>query len=373
MILTLFQAKSICRRGPKDSATANFAVVVGGDRNSASGSWSAIGGGIVNKTSNWYTTIAGGANNTAYGEGSSIFGGIEMNLDANADNSFGFNGNLLNGTTGFYERTMTISAPRTGVFNNVDLWITNNDNTPKTLRFYERYNVQGAFPIAGTNYVGFKAPNTIAADVTWTLPSADGTANQVLKTNGAGILSWSVDIGTNYLGTNGITVSNDTIRFSDFLSSRNKTGVNSSKAVHSLTPYFSGETNFDIALVPGGNGAVLADIPDNLTSGGDKRGNFAVDLQMARVTKTQIAKGVYSIISGGYSNTAYSDYSTISGGNNNFAEGDYSVVSGGSNNQPYGIYSTVGGGCQNSTDGVISTVGVVHIIKLQIVVLLLVV
>ena len=43
----------------------------------------------------------------------------------------------------------------------------------------------------GTNYVGFQAPATIAADVLWTLPATDGTSNQVLKTDGAGTLSWS--------------------------------------------------------------------------------------------------------------------------------------------------------------------------------------
>jgi hypothetical protein len=43
----------------------------------------------------------------------------------------------------------------------------------------------------GTNYVAFKAPDTIAANVTWTLPSADGTSSQVLSTNGSGTLSWA--------------------------------------------------------------------------------------------------------------------------------------------------------------------------------------
>ena len=43
----------------------------------------------------------------------------------------------------------------------------------------------------GTNYVGFQAPATIAVDVLWTLPATDGTSNQVLKTDGAGTLSWS--------------------------------------------------------------------------------------------------------------------------------------------------------------------------------------
>ena len=42
-----------------------------------------------------------------------------------------------------------------------------------------------------SNWVAFQAPATVAANVTWTLPSVDGTSNQVLKTNGAGTLSWS--------------------------------------------------------------------------------------------------------------------------------------------------------------------------------------
>lgn len=47
----------------------------------------------------------------------------------------------------------------------------------------------------GTNYVAFKAPDTIASNVTWTLPSADGTSSQVLSTNGSGTLSWSTVSG----------------------------------------------------------------------------------------------------------------------------------------------------------------------------------
>jgi hypothetical protein len=42
----------------------------------------------------------------------------------------------------------------------------------------------------GTNYVGFQAPATIAADVLWTLPATDGTVGQVLKTDGSGTLDW---------------------------------------------------------------------------------------------------------------------------------------------------------------------------------------
>jgi hypothetical protein len=42
----------------------------------------------------------------------------------------------------------------------------------------------------GTNFVGFKASDALAASTMWTLPAADGAANTVLKTDGAGHLSW---------------------------------------------------------------------------------------------------------------------------------------------------------------------------------------
>jgi hypothetical protein len=42
-----------------------------------------------------------------------------------------------------------------------------------------------------TNYVAFKAPTLISSNVTWTLPNTDGTPNQVLITNGSGVLSWA--------------------------------------------------------------------------------------------------------------------------------------------------------------------------------------
>jgi hypothetical protein len=47
----------------------------------------------------------------------------------------------------------------------------------------------------GTNFVALKAPNTLAADVTYTLPTADGTNGQVLATNGSGALSWATGGG----------------------------------------------------------------------------------------------------------------------------------------------------------------------------------
>ena len=42
-----------------------------------------------------------------------------------------------------------------------------------------------------SNYVALQAPATVATNVTFTLPSADGTSGQVLQTNGSGTLSFA--------------------------------------------------------------------------------------------------------------------------------------------------------------------------------------
>ena len=42
----------------------------------------------------------------------------------------------------------------------------------------------------GTNFVALKSPDTLGASVTWTLPTADGSANQVIGTDGSGALSF---------------------------------------------------------------------------------------------------------------------------------------------------------------------------------------
>lgn len=42
-----------------------------------------------------------------------------------------------------------------------------------------------------SNWVAFQAPATVASNVTWTLPAADGTANHVFTTDGSGTISWA--------------------------------------------------------------------------------------------------------------------------------------------------------------------------------------
>ena len=68
----------------------------------------------------------------------------------------------------------------------------------------------------GTNYVGLKAPASLSADLTYTLPSADGTSGQFLSTNGSGVLSFAsggvTGISTSATGTV-LTLSDSNVLF----------------------------------------------------------------------------------------------------------------------------------------------------------------
>jgi hypothetical protein len=87
-------------------------------------------------------------------------------------------GKLLQNSTG-----ATLSDTGAAVFTGA-LDVLGNSTAGSNLKLYEDTD-------NGTNYVSFKAPDTIAANVTWTLPAADGTSAQVLQTNGSGVLSFA--------------------------------------------------------------------------------------------------------------------------------------------------------------------------------------
>jgi hypothetical protein len=64
-------------------------------------------------------------------------------------------------------------------------------------------NAQGDVRFAdsdSSNWVAFQGPATVASNITWTLPNADGTNGQVLSTNGSGTLSWATGGGGSLSG-----------------------------------------------------------------------------------------------------------------------------------------------------------------------------
>ena len=99
-----------------------------------------------------------------------------------------------------------------------------------------------------SNWVGFQAPATIAANVTWTLPDADGSAGQVIKTDGAGILSWATYAGLDTAQT---------------WTKGQRGEITALTDGATITPDFADSNNFSVTL--GGN-RTLAN-PTNLVAG----------------------------------------------------------------------------------------------------------
>ena len=93
---------------------------------------------------------------------------ISGNINSSGTTNTFSGGNIFSGTNTF---------SGTNVFSS-DVTL----NAQKDLRFADSDS---------SNWVAFQSPATVASNVTWTLPSADGTSNQVLATNGSGTLSWA--------------------------------------------------------------------------------------------------------------------------------------------------------------------------------------
>lgn len=107
---------------------------------------------------------------------------------------------------------------------------------------------------------------------------------------------------------------------------------NATLPVVGITPNRA-EANADLVLKPKGTGAIIAAIPDKGLTGGNKRGTYAVDLQLYRGKVAQVASGQYSFASG-HSNTA-SGIASAAFGAVNTASGDYSTT--------YGLGNVVSG------------------------------
>ena len=172
--------------GRGNVASGLGATVAGGRRNVAAGDFSAIGGGFQDTAVGHYSVIAGGLNNDITGNFSAIAGGQELRLGGN---SFGFNG-----TTAALGTDLTAFAGL-AFFGNTDLWIGNDDNAARGVRFIEPNT---DLDYSSANYSAFRA-QAQTADITYTLPAALPPAasnvtpdlgSGILQTDNAGSLQW---------------------------------------------------------------------------------------------------------------------------------------------------------------------------------------
>ncbi|MBL7988154.1 MAG: hypothetical protein JNJ94_08830, partial [Chlorobi bacterium] len=344
--------------GGGNTASNNYSTVDGGLGNTASGAFSTVGGGVSNTASNNHATVGGGTNDTASGYASTVGGGFinkaegdysaipgghSLTLTSTADRSFGFNAN-----TAADDRNMSISASAVAVFGNADLWLANNDGNPSELRFFEAYNTAGAFPNTA-NYTAFKAATTQANDITYTLPSTNGSAGQVLAiaaapapTATAATLEWaaaggggsgwsltgnaSTTPGTNFLGTT------DNVAFEI----RVNNGGAATGGNQRVMRYESGTTSPNI--IGGFNGNTITGSSGSAIGSGGSNGaatinsvstsNFGV---IAGGTGNRIVGSTNVMIGAGLNDTiTTSNYSVVGGGNSNSISGsNASVIPGG--------------------------------------------
>jgi hypothetical protein len=112
---------------------------------------------------------AGGSNTQVqFNDNGNLAGSSNLTFNGTTLTAGAFSG-PLNGTVG-------ATTPSTGVFTQVDITAQGD------LRLQDT---------TGGQYVAFQAPGTIPTSYTLTMPDSDGDANQVLTTDGSGVLSWS--------------------------------------------------------------------------------------------------------------------------------------------------------------------------------------
>lgn len=169
--LLVFKNGTLLRRGTEFTATNGTSVTLTSSAANSdiirivtyTGSYEGVSAAVTGQSGANNLISAGGAlhNNNS--------GGFVINGDSNTvqlptvSNSIEFNGS-------------------NGVFFNDNIFVNAESSSPNEIRFRDADN---------SNYVALKAANTIGSNVSFVLPSSDGSNGHVLKTDGSGNLSFA--------------------------------------------------------------------------------------------------------------------------------------------------------------------------------------
>jgi hypothetical protein len=128
-----------------------------------------------------------------------------------------------------------------------------------------------------------------------------------------------------------------------FLLGKNGAGVTQSTASIEVS---TSDTNTGIAIIPKGNGAITAAIPDGAATGGNSRGSNAVDFQTNRIANSQVASGANSFVVGLNSTAAGS--TAIAIGSSSSATGNTAIAIGSSTQSSATNSVAIGSSCISS-------------------------
>tara|TARA_Y100000114_G_scaffold35491_1_gene31051 strand:+ start:636 stop:2336 length:1701 start_codon:yes stop_codon:yes gene_type:complete len=151
-----------------------------------------------------------------------------------------------------------------------DLIVGNNASTGGSIQIKEGTN-------NGTHHVQLKAPNSLSGNIAFTLPSADGNADQVLKTNGSGTLSFAtVNTSFTLAADSG---SNDTFNTGETLTFFGGEGIDTTVANNAITVAAEDATASNKGI------ASFSSNDFDVSSG-------AVTVKAAGITNTQLAGSI---------------------------------------------------------------------------------
>jgi hypothetical protein len=158
-------------------------------------------------------------------------------------------------------------------------------------------------------------------------------------------------------GSTTLTLQNSTGRTTTEFRSDGVIGISSASTFTTqVTSVISASTtNSGIAIVPNGTGAFTLNIPDGTATGGNARGQYAIDLQLSRTVSTQVASGDKSIVIGN-SNTATNTQSIAIGTSNNSGNvaSGFSIAIGNQCSATPQYSITIGNQCSSGDNGGIS-------------------
>jgi hypothetical protein len=108
------------------------------------------------------------------------------------------------------------------------------------------------------------------------------------------------------------------------------------------------QSDGSLYVQPAGTGALQAQATTSSATGGNARGANAVDWQTSRGSASQVASGSFSVLGGGFNNSAGGYGALNVGGAINVSNGVYSSVLGGYGNNTTAQYSSMVGGFGNA-------------------------
>jgi len=367
---------------------------IGGGENNSAGDLSAIGGGS-NNTAEGTASIGGGAGNSAIGEASTVAGGD--NNQAVADGAFaggGYSnitsgessvlvGGLQNSVTGL--RSAIGGGHKNLVGGNYSAILGGYADTIATGADYSYlFGINSNLTQDSTFMVDL--PHIHFGDETtgYEFPNDDGTAGQVMATDGAGQLGWGspgpssgwVDNGGSVILSNindnvGIGITNPGVKLvvvgDVYVTGKSMLGTGcSGTGLYAFAAGYNNHSNQYYSTIGGGAANTIDYISGHLygtiSGGQSNRIVTGTGGTIGGGTSNTIQGGGnwdYRTISGGHSNIVRGHGSTIGGGSSNdiSVNSDYSTISGGQNNQVTNANGTIGGGYSNSTGQGASVLG----------------